>query len=332
MAGNTKKGITIEFKGDTTKLERSLNDVKRDLQDIESELEDVNRLLKFDPSNVDLLRKKAGLLKEKIDVTKDSLAALKKEQAKMDADGVDKTSEAYVTLRQKILSTEAELKGLNSELKETQSKASMIGRAGDAFQKVGGKITAAGQALLPLSAGALSLLSTFWDIATAVDDIDEIAEKTGLPAEDIEKAQKFREGLEQIKSIIEGLVQTVGVKVMGVLQPIIEKLVEKVQAFADWIAQADPQILTTILGITAAVAALAPVLMAVGTAISAVGAAMSFLAANPVVAIIAAIAAVIAIIVYLIKHWDEVKEKASEVWEHIRTVFGKVAEFFGGLW
>lgn len=153
-----------------------------------------------------------------------------------------------------------------------------------------------------------------------------------LSEEELQRANDFKDSLDTIKMVFQQLIQIVGAKIAGVLQPIIEKLVDKVTQFAEWLANVDPQIIATVLGITAVIAGLTPVLMAVGTAISAVGAAMTFLAANPIVAIIAAITAVIAIIVYLIKHWDEVKAKATEVWEHIKSVFGKVADFFAGLW
>ena len=312
MASGNIKGITIEFRGDTTSLDKSMRQIKKDAKDLDAELKKVNDALKFDPKNVDLLKQKMGLLKDKISVTKDSLAEMKKEQAAMDAKGVDKTSQEYITLRQRIVSTEASLKGLNAELKQTSVQASSIGRIGEAFQNVGGKISAAGQALTPLSTGALKVLKGFFDAASENDG--------------------FSESLNKIKESFSSIVSTIVEKVMPTIQPIMDKIAEFAAKAAEWVAGLDGGVLTAILAVTAAVAALAPVLMAVGTAISAVGAAMSFLAANPIVAIIAAIAAVIAIIVYLIKHWDEVKAKATEVWEHIKTVFGRVAEFFAGLW
>lgn len=312
MASGNIKGITIEFRGDTTSLDKSMRQIKKDAKDLDAELKKVNDALKFDPKNVDLLKQKMVLLKDKISVTKDSLAEMKKEQAAMDAKGVDKTSQEYITLRQRIVSTEASLKGLNAELKQTSVQASSIGRLGEAFQNVGGKISAAGQALTPLSTGALKVLKGFFDAASENDG--------------------FSESLNKIKESFSSIVSTIVEKVMPTIQPIMDKIAEFAAKAADWVAGLDGGVLTAILAVTAAVAALAPVLMAVGTAISAVGAAMTFLAANPIVAIIAAIAAVIAIIVYLIKHWDEVKAKATEVWEHIKNVFGKVADFFASLW
>ena len=459
MAGNIK-GITIEFRGDTTNLDKALREVKKETKDIDAELKKVNKNLKFDPKNVELLRQKAGLLKQKIDATEESLTALKKAQAQMDAKGVDKASSEYQELRRQIIETESKLKTFNQQLKETNAKASGLGQLGGKFQEIGGKITAAGKALAPFSAAAAAVLGTLTGIgvkaASTADDILTLSKQTGistdqlqlyaaaadlvdvsvetmaksqqklkksmlsaseggavaerfaalgvavtdadgnlrdsndvfqdtikalgqmeneterdaiamdifgksaselnpliedagatyekvsqmlsehglspLSEEDLKKANEFKDSLDTIKMVFQQVIQIVGAKVAGVLQPIIEKLVDKVTQFAEWLAAVDPKIITTVLGITAAVAAITPVLMAVGTAISAVGAAMTFLAANPIVGIIAAITAVIGVLIYLIKHWDEVKAKASEVWEHVKTVFGKVADFFASLW
>ena len=195
------------------------------------------------------------------------------------------------------------------------------------------------------------------DAGKTYSEVSQMLSEHGLSPlseEELQKANEFQDSLDTIKLILQQLIMNVGAKVAGVLQPILDQLVDKVTAFAEWLAGVDPQIIAIVLGITAAVAALAPVLMAIGTAISAVGAAMSFLAANPVVLIIAAIAALIAVIVLLVKNWDTVKEKALEVWERIKEVyngvadwfrekfeaayeaikgvFSSVAEFFGGIW
>ena len=65
MAGNIK-GITIEFRGDTTKLDKALREVRNSTKAIDKELKDVNKALKFNPSNVQLLAQKQELLKQKV--------------------------------------------------------------------------------------------------------------------------------------------------------------------------------------------------------------------------------------------------------------------------
>lgn len=457
MAGSTTiKGITIEFGGDVTPLQKALRKVKDETKSLDSELKQVNHALKLDPKNVDLLRQKQELLKDKIKLTTQSLDELKRAQKEMDAAGVDRNSEQYRKLQREISNTEQELKKMNGDLKETETAGSKLGRVGAVFQEVGGKITAAGKALAPFSAAATAALGAMVGVAgkaaASADDLVTLSKQTGistdqlqlyaaaadlvdvsvedmaksqqklkksmftaseggataeyferlgvsvtdangnlrdsndvfmetiaalgnmeneterdalameifgksasnlnpliedagktysevsqmlsehglspLSEEELQKANQFQDSLDTIKLILQQLIMNVGAKVAGVLQPILDQLVDKVMAFAEWLSGVDPQIIAIVLGITAAVAALAPVLMAIGTAISAVGAAMSFLAANPVVLIIAAIAALIAVIVLLVKNWDTVKEKALEVWERIKEIFGGVAEWF----
>ena len=55
MSGNIK-GITIEFRGDTTQLDKALKQVNSETKKIDRELNAVNKALKFNPKNVDLLR------------------------------------------------------------------------------------------------------------------------------------------------------------------------------------------------------------------------------------------------------------------------------------
>ena len=62
-------------------------------------------------------------------------------------------------------------------------------------------------------------------------------------------------------------------------------------------------------------------------ATSAFGAVMAFVT-SPITLVVLAIGALIAIIVLLVKHWDTVKEVASNVWEWIKNVWSSVASWF----
>ena len=72
MAGQIK-GITIEFRGETTKLDKALSKIKNESKSIDSELKQVNRALKFNPHNTELLRQKFTLLGQKVDQTEKEL-------------------------------------------------------------------------------------------------------------------------------------------------------------------------------------------------------------------------------------------------------------------
>lgn len=56
------------------------------------------------------------------------------------------------------------------------------------------------------------------------------------------------------------------------------------------------------------------------------------MAANPIGLVCVAIGALIAIGVALWQNWDTVKAKAFELWEGIKSAFGGLGEWFGGLW
>ena len=117
MAGNIK-GITIEFQGDTTKLDKALRQIKNSTKDIDKELRDVNKALKFNPTSVELWRQKQDLLKQKIKETETNLKELKNIQSQMDANGVDKNSEAYRRVSREIIEAESKLKTFNTELRK----------------------------------------------------------------------------------------------------------------------------------------------------------------------------------------------------------------------
>ena len=150
MAGNIK-GITIEFRGDTTKLDKALRKVDQETRSIDAELKKVNNNLKFNTSNIELWRQKQDLLKRKIGETEERLKALKDAQAKLDADdGVDKNSAEYQKLRREIIETESKLKTFKGQLKQIGNVS--LRAASESFKKLGDNLTKAGQAMKKFSA------------------------------------------------------------------------------------------------------------------------------------------------------------------------------------
>lgn len=183
MAGDIK-GITIEFRGETTKLSKALNKIKDETKGVDTSLKDVNKALKFNPGNVELLGQKQIELKRKIEQTKEKLEAFKEAQRSLDASGVDKTSSEYMEVRRNIIQAESQAKYFNAELKKTEAAISPLGKLGSQFQDVGGKITAAGHALAPLSklgaavAGGLGALAV--KAGRAADDLNTLSKTSGI--------------------------------------------------------------------------------------------------------------------------------------------------------
>lgn len=144
MAGDIR-GITVEFAGDTTKLQKALREVNKGAKDIDKELKQVNKALKFNPTSVELWRQKQDLLRQKIDQTKTKLDVLKQAQASMDASGVDKSSAEYRKLQRDIIETESKLKHFNAQLRATGN--ARLTALSNQFKQVGSKITGLGRTI-----------------------------------------------------------------------------------------------------------------------------------------------------------------------------------------
>ena len=157
MAGNIK-GITIEFRGDTTKLDKALRQINTETRNLDKELKQVDKALKFNPTSVDLWRQKQQILTQKLEQTKDKLELLKKAQADMDAKGVDKNSEEYRKLQREIIETESKVKTFEGQLRKIGNVN--LRATSEQFKEVGNKLTAAGQAMQGLSMAAAAVAAS----------------------------------------------------------------------------------------------------------------------------------------------------------------------------
>lgn len=467
MAGNIK-GITIEFNGDTTRLDRALRQINNSTKSIDKELRQVDKALKFNPTSVELWRQKQDLLKQKIGETENKLKALKQAQAQMDAQGVDKTSAEYRQLERDIIVTENQVKNFKNQLAQVGNVS--IRAASEQVKEVGNKLTAAGEAMRGLSMAAaavvgslaaisykagtnaddLNTLSKVYSISTtdlqkyavaadlvdvSVEDIakshvkleksmysasngsasqsaafeklgvsitnadgslrnsDEVWQETiaalgkmtneterdalaqqlmgksaaqlnpliedqgetyknltetmskyGLDfvdQETLDKANQFNDELDTMKAIGQTALMTVGSQLAATLAPALEKVVDLVGRFAEWLSNLDPAILTTIGVIASVLAVLAPVLLFLGKLAFAISSIMSLVATiGPAIAgviataapVIAVIAGIIAVGVLLYKNWDAIKAKATELWNHAVTVFNTLKEDIALIW
>lgn len=191
MASGSVKGITIEFRGDTTKLDKALRQIRDESKGVDAELKKVNNALKFNPKNTELLAQKQKLLKDKVAQTAKSLEDLKNMQKQMDSDpSIDKNSEAYRTLQREIVTTESKLKHFEAELAKVTAQNSKLYKMGDAFDAAGKKIEAAGRKLAPISkaAGAVSaaLGAITYKAGKAADDINTLSKQTGIATKDLQ--------------------------------------------------------------------------------------------------------------------------------------------------
>lgn len=189
MAGGNIKGITITFAGDTTRLDQALRKVKSSTKDIDSELKKVNSSLKFNPTNVTLWGQKQDLLKAKIEQTKKNLEDLKNAQAQLDAQNVDKNSEAYRAVQREIIATESKLKSFESELKSIGNIN--LRAASEQFKEWGSQLESAGQKMIGLSAAGAAVVASLGAVAyksgTAADDLNTLSKVYSINTTDLQK-------------------------------------------------------------------------------------------------------------------------------------------------
>ena len=187
MAGNIK-GITIEFRGDTTKLDKALRTVNKETKDIDKELKAVNRSLKFNPTSVELWKQKQQLLTQKVSETKQKLDILKKAQQQMDADGVDKNTQEYRELQREIIETESKAKHFESELKKIGN--AKMQALGEEFKQVGSKMQSIGSGMTkyvtaPIMAVGAAATKAFNEVQNGLNVVTQKTGATGTALQEM---------------------------------------------------------------------------------------------------------------------------------------------------
>ena len=187
------KGITIEFDGNTTKLGQALEGIEKNTKSLQSELKGVNTLLKFDPSNTDLLRQKQELLTKSIDETEEKQRILNETLKKIKNNEITVTNEEFRDLQREIVATEKKLSGFKDEMKDFGSVAEQkITVAANKVKDLGSKIEDAGSKLNKISAVAAAGVTASVITASSLEDaIAQYIATTGKAEEETEKYQKI---------------------------------------------------------------------------------------------------------------------------------------------
>ena len=188
MASKNLKGITLQIGGDTTELSKALKKPDKDISDLQSKLKSVNQMLKFDPSNTELLAQKQRLLKEQITSTEDKLKLLKETQKQFVTEGGNVDSKQYIALEQEIQKAESALKRLNSE---TSNVSANMQAFGEKAKQVGDKFTSVGKEASKASAVAVGAGVASYKAWSEVDDaLDSVASGTGATGKELESLQQ----------------------------------------------------------------------------------------------------------------------------------------------
>ena len=461
MAGNIK-GITIQFNGDTTKLDKALREINNNTKSLDKELKQVNNALKFNPTSVELWSQKQAILTQKVDETKKKLDALKQAQAQMDAQGVDKTSAEYRDLERQIIVAENQVKNFEGQLRQIGNVK--LKALSEEFKQVGTNLESAGQAMKGVSMAATGVVASLGAVSykagVAADDLNTLSKVTGIGTdqlqkysyaadlvdvsvdsiakankkltknayeaangsktqaeafeaigvsvkdsngqlrdseaifqdvisalgtmtneterdalaqtlmgksaaelnpliedggetykrvadtlkkynldyvdqETLDKANEFNDEIDTLKLLGSVAFAQVGSQLAGYLAPALEKVVDLVGKFANWLSKLSPETLAIIGTIAAIVAGIAPLLLILGKLAFAISSIISLMGvigpafaalAGPVGIAIAAIAAIIAIGVALYKNWDTIKQKLGVLKDYIIGAWNKVKE------
>lgn len=222
MARNRIAGITIEIDGDTTQLTKALSGVNKDLKNTQDALRDVDKLLKLDPSNVDLLKQKQDLLtraisdtKSKLDTEKEALAQLK------NSDQTDEVKDRQAALEREIAATEQSLTSLKKEMKDfgsvgKQQLEATSKKFDDLSKKTKGLSTAAA------GLGA-ALIGNAINSAKSADEINTLAKQYGVTTDEIQKMMYAEELVDVDMESMLGSIQKV-TKAMGSENSALTKL------------------------------------------------------------------------------------------------------------
>ena len=137
MANKAIRGITVEIGGNTTKLDKALAGSEKKSRSLQVELREVTKLLKFDPTNTELLAQKQDILKSAIAETGEKLKILKDAQAQVVAQFErGEIGEAqYRAFQREIMQTENSLEDMRKELNTTEDALKKLADGTDTAEK-----------------------------------------------------------------------------------------------------------------------------------------------------------------------------------------------------
>lgn len=187
------KGITIEFRGDTTELSKAINKVRNEAKEFDKELSYIDRSLKFNPKNLDLIKQKIAVLSDATKSSEKNIAEMKKALEKMKTDGISETSAEYRELQREIIKAESKQKAYNAELSKLKAASSSLGQMSAKMADFGNKATKAGEALKGVSTVAagidVALAGLAYKSGQAADDLATLSKVTGISTTELQKYQ-----------------------------------------------------------------------------------------------------------------------------------------------
>lgn len=147
------------------------------------------------------------------------------------------------------------------------------------------------------------------DGGQALKDLGKEAEDAGLilDGDALDSANEFNDAMEKLKSEASAAFLEAGAALATALLPALQQLSAAVSSVLQWFANLDGTTQTLIVTLLGVVAAISP-LMGLISALS-----------SPIGLAVAAIGALIAAGIAIVQNWEEIKTKAGEIWESIKS-------------
>lgn len=158
-------------------------------------------------------------------------------------------------------------------------------------------------------------------------DLDYVDQET------LDKANEFNDSIDTMKLLGSVAFAQVGSQLSAYLAPALEKMVDVVGRFAEWLSNLDPRVLAVVGAIAALVAAVAPMLIMFGKLATGISSIMSLAStlgvsigalAGPVGIAIAVIGALIAAGILLYKNWGKIKRLAKDLQKNLKKIWENI--------
>lgn len=184
------KGLTITVGADTKQFNKEMKAVDRSIKDTNRQVNELQKGLELE-FNAGRFSEAQRLAQKAISETELKAKALNDQLKYLDANGADKTASSYQKLQAELIKTENQAVILKRKLDEI--KDMKVEALAKQFEKVGGGITKAGQALAPFSAAAAAALAGLAAIGKSTieyaDTLKTLADGVNLSAEELQKWQ-----------------------------------------------------------------------------------------------------------------------------------------------
>lgn len=210
MASKKIKGITIQYEGDTVKLEKALANVESGGRKAKAEMSEVNRALKEAPDSAVLWQQKQELLNKALDSSKDKLKLLEdaQEEVTRQFEKGDIGEEQYRAFERELEKARAETEKLGDQAEDASKRIDELGgeagktsgdldKMGNTAENSAEGFTVLKGAVAQLAAdGFEKLMSSAKEAWEEIDEgYDTIIKKTGATGQSLEELQSVADSV-----------------------------------------------------------------------------------------------------------------------------------------